>query len=195
MWSTPYTFLPGENPILILYQYYCIFIIISYRTDEDDYHVYKGKKSTIQVGKAFQATVPDFPTSLDEKYLGEDKLLWDPSILPEEVIEHYLKSINCRNGSEEERALWLLHRCSYKVEEAIMRHRCTIRSISQFDTWTEYEQDCFVKGIHKYGKNFNSVQKVIRSKSVEEVVDYYYARKVKIMQEKSESIKPKKCIL
>ncbi|KAG8198760.1 hypothetical protein JTE90_023522 [Oedothorax gibbosus] len=162
--------------------------------DEDEYNFNKGKKSTIRVGKAFQASVPDSPNALDEKKLGEDKLLWDPSILPEEMIEHYLKSIECRNGSEEERALWLLHRCSYNVEEAIMRHRCMIQSISQLDTWTEYEQDCFVKGVHKYGKNFNSVQKVIRSKSVEEVVDYYYARKVKIMQEKSESMKTKKCI-
>lgn len=109
-------------------------------------------------------------------------------MVSEDSIKHYLRSIECDDASEEEKALWLLHRCNYKIDEAIMRYRCTLPSITILDTWTEYEQDCFTKGVHKYGKNFTAVQKVIRSKSVEEIVDFYYAYKMKKMRAKTQHL-------
>lgn len=49
----------------------------------------------VRIGSEFQAVVPDGLCRYDDAlpYENEDKLLWDPKILPEEETERYLNKV------------------------------------------------------------------------------------------------------
>lgn len=122
------------------------------------------------VGSDYQASIPEGLCSYDDAlpYENEDKLLWDPNLLPEKETEEYLKRANqpppgqLPLGSDlrdDEQALFMLLQCGHNIEEALRRRR--INSTPSADTmslWSEEECRNFENGLRSYGKDFHMIQ-------------------------------------
>ncbi|XP_063359823.1 mesoderm induction early response protein 1 [Cydia amplana] len=155
-----------------------------YSPDEDDW------KKTIMVGSDFQAGIPEGLCSYDDAlpYENEDKLLWNPTVLEENVIEDYMKKItalNCGSGVEavprgkqlrdDEEALFLLQQCGHNVEEALRRRRISAQTPAHASLWSEEECRNFENGLKAHGKDFHLIrQNKVRTRSVGELVQFYY---------------------
>ena len=134
-------------------------------------------KKTIMIGPTYQASVPAGLCSYDDTppYENEDKQLWDPTRLSEEVSREYLaKSAETQGASgalgvngiptgshirDDEQALLLLLQCGYNTEEALRRKR--MNAVPPADTmslWSEEECRAFETGLRVYGKDFHSIQ-------------------------------------
>nr|XP_026483636.1 mesoderm induction early response protein 1 isoform X1 [Vanessa tameamea] len=155
-----------------------------YSPDEDDW------KKTIMVGSDYQAAIPEGLCSYDDAlpYENEDKLLWNPSVLDEKVIEDYMKK-NCAINSgtgvdavpkgkqlrDDEEALFLLQQCGHNVEEALRRRRISAQTPAHASVWSEEECRNFENGIKVHGKDFHLIrQQKVRTRSVGELVQFYY---------------------
>ncbi|GFQ79378.1 mesoderm induction early response protein 1 [Trichonephila clavata] len=162
-----------------------------------DYSADDDWRKTIQVGADYQAAIPDGLSEYDDApaYENEDRLLWDPSVLPDEEVEDYLRqSRQPKNSSgvnavptgthvrDDEQALFLLLQCGYNTEEALRRKRMQplppAVSFPFKDTmslWSEEECRSFENGIKVYGKDFHLIQlNKVRTRSVSELVQFYY---------------------
>jgi len=151
-------------------------------------------KKTIMIGPTYQASVPGGLCSYDDTppYENEDKQLWDPTRLSEEVSREYLaKSAETLGASgalgvngiptgshirDDEQALLLLLQCGYNTEEALRRKR--MNAVPPADTmslWSEEECRAFETGLRVYGKDFHSIQnQKVGTRSVGELVQFYY---------------------
>merc|ERR1719431_2072678 len=151
-------------------------------------------KKTIMIGPTYQASVPAGLCSYDDTppYENEDKQLWDPTRLSEEVSREYLaKSAETQGASgalgvngiptgshirDDEQALLLLLQCGYSTEEALRRKR--MNAVPPADTmslWSEEECRAFETGLRVYGKDFHSIQnQKVGTRSVGELVQFYY---------------------
>jgi len=151
-------------------------------------------KKTIMIGPSYQASVPAGLCDYDDTlpYENEDKLLWDPTRLSEEVAKEYLaKSAetlgsnlalgvhSIPNGNhirDDEQALFLLLQCGFSIEEALRRKR--MNAVPPADTmslWSEEECRAFETGLRVYGKNFYNIQnQKVGTRAVGELVQFYY---------------------
>lgn len=155
-----------------------------YSPDEDDW------KKTIMVGSDFQAAIPEGLCSYDDAlpYENEDKLLWNPSVLEEKVIEDYMRKICAMNSGtgvdavprgkqlrDDEEALFLLQQCGHNIEEALRRRRISAQTPAHASVWSEEECRNFENGIKAHGKDFHQIrQQKVRTRSVGELVQFYY---------------------
>lgn len=151
-------------------------------------------KKTIMIGPSYQATVPSGLCNYDDTlpYENEDKQLWDPTRLSEEVTREYLAKSAETSGAtgilgvngiptgshirDDEQALFLLLQCGYNIEEALRRKR--MNAVPPADTmslWSEEECRAFETGLRVYGKDFHSIQgQKVGTRSVGELVQFYY---------------------
>ncbi|XP_022902348.1 mesoderm induction early response protein 1 isoform X2 [Onthophagus taurus] len=154
-----------------------------YSPDEDDW---RKVNKTIMVGSDYQAIIPEGLCHYDDAlpYENEDKLLWDPKLLEENVVEDFLRKGNTSKSPiplgtqlrDDEQALYLLQQCGHNTEEALRRIRINV--IPNSDTmslWSEEECRNFEAGVRCYGKNFRLIQQnKVRTRSVGELVQFYY---------------------
>ncbi|XP_047346501.1 mesoderm induction early response protein 1 isoform X6 [Vespa velutina] len=154
-----------------------------YSPDEEEW------KKTIMVGSDYQAAIPEGLCRYDDAlpYENEDKMLWDPSHIPEEETEEFLERAQLpamKTGSlpagshirDDEQALYLLLQCGYNLEEALRRRRMNvIPSTDAVSLWSEEECHNFESGLRSYGKDFHLIQRnKVRTRSVGELVQFYY---------------------
>ncbi|XP_011308379.1 mesoderm induction early response protein 1 isoform X2 [Fopius arisanus] len=154
-----------------------------YSPDEEEW------KKTIMVGSDYQATIPEGLCRYDDAlpYENEDKILWNPSFIPERETEEFLeraqlpsnKSTSLPAGAhvrDDEQALYLLLQCGYNLEEALRRRRMNVLPpIDAISLWSEEECHNFESGLRTYGKDFHLIQKnKVRTRSVGELVQFYY---------------------
>jgi hypothetical protein len=139
----------------------------------------------IKVGINHQAKIPECLCNYDDAlpYENEDTLLWDPTSLPEKDVEDYLvKARGLRaiptgaHTRDDEQDLYLLHQCGYNIEEALRRrHMNVVLPADTMSLWSEEERRNFEKGLLYYHKDFHLIQrKNVRTRSVSELVNYYY---------------------
>ncbi|XP_063810759.1 mesoderm induction early response protein 2 [Pseudophryne corroboree] len=122
----------------------------------------------------------------------KDQLLWDPNVLPEREVENYLsRAAECQQRSGEEysqeeghvrdneQALYELVKCRFHTEEALRRLCFNVKVVQgHLCAWSEDECRSFEQGFRVYGKNFHLIQaNKVRTRSVGECVQYYYAWK------------------
>ncbi|KAG1659622.1 Mesoderm induction early response protein 3 [Nymphon striatum] len=165
-------------------------------TDEDEDYMPtedEDSRKVIQVGSDYQAVVPEGLCKYDDApaYENDDKLLWDPRVLPQEEVNKYflevqrLSNANHRGDaistgnhcSEEEQCLYLLLQCGYNVEEALRRKRIqgAATVADSMSLWSEEECRSFEIGLKTYGKDFNMIQQhKVKTRSVAELVNFYY---------------------
>ncbi|XP_073949800.1 mesoderm induction early response protein 1-like [Choristoneura fumiferana] len=155
-----------------------------YSPDEDDW------KKTIMVGSDYQAGIPEGLCSYDDAlpYENEDKLLWNPSVLDEDVIEDYMRrnsALSSPSGIEavprgkqlrdDEEALFLLQQCGHNVEEALRRRSISAQTPAHASLWSEEECRNFENGLKAHGKDFHLIRQTkVRTRSVGELVQFYY---------------------
>ncbi|GFW12175.1 mesoderm induction early response protein 2 [Trichonephila clavipes] len=142
------------------------------------------KIKVIRVGSKYQCEVPERQLVHVEEFASEkDVLLWNPNILPDDETNCYLETVGSRDAVDVERALWLLHRCNYDTKEAIRRHE-NLPEVSNdyFHSWTDCEINHFERGFKLHGKNFAAIQKMVRSKGMEDIIQYYYSWKQRKMK-------------
>ncbi|XP_019873452.1 mesoderm induction early response protein 1 isoform X2 [Aethina tumida] len=151
-----------------------------YSPDEDEW------RKTIMVGSDYQAQIPEGLCHYDDAlpYENEDKLLWDPYITPEGLVEDYLKKalISTKPAipmgtqlRDDEQALYLLQQCGHSDEEALRRLRMNLTPPSEVTLWSEEECRNFESGVRSFGKNFHLIQQnKVRTRSVGELVQFYY---------------------
>jgi len=124
-------------------------------------------------------------------YENEDFLLWDPATETEKEIEEFLKQHAMLKALDEEltiipsdapalvpipdtslptgshirddqQALYILHQCGHKADEALRRCRMQSQKNGMFDPITSFSEDeCrnFEEGLRVYGKDFYLIQK------------------------------------
>lgn len=76
---------------------------------------------------------------------------------------------------DDEELLQELYKSNYSAESAL--HRCFIRRLPQLSsstTWHYLEVGRFEAGYMQYRKNFRKVQRIVQSRSLREVVAFYY---------------------
>ncbi|KAM8881202.1 uncharacterized protein ACB058_001443 isoform 1-T2 [Synchiropus picturatus] len=148
----------------------------------------------VNVGDGFQAKLPPclkkgVVRSQDKEPVREE-LLWKPQLGQEgnaALQDHVEKlllmcSSSCLpgGGSNTELALHCLHCCNGDVmmtlEMLMFTQPSPVRDYhySGSDVWTEVEKKCFNSAFKIYGKDFLSIQKAVKSKSVPQCVEFYY---------------------
>ncbi|CAH0550552.1 unnamed protein product [Brassicogethes aeneus] len=166
----------------------------------------------INVGPKFQCNIPVFqsvPDRLSPVPKHED-LLWDPGInnCSDSEVEIYLDFACCAavpgGGRNKEYAMHLLHMCGGNIHDAMLRlmqpspnlpadHPLLCYHYTESDKWSSTETDVFHKAVAKYDKDFHSISKEIKSKSVKQCIQFYYVwkkvctdeyRKLKLIREK-----------
>lgn len=121
------------------------------------------------VGSDYQAQIPEGLCHYDDAlpYENEDKLLWDPYITPEGLVEDYLKKALISTKPpipmgtqlrDDEQALYLLQQCGHSDEEALRRLRMNLTPPSEVTLWSEEECRNFESGVRSFGKNFHLIQ-------------------------------------
>lgn len=138
-----------------------------YSPDEEEW------KKTIMVGSDYQATIPEGLCRYDDAlpYENEDKILWNPSYIPEGQTEEFLERAQLPSNKtsslpagahvrDDEQALYLLLQCGYNLEEALRRRRMNVLPpIDAISLWSEEECHNFESGLRTYGKDFHLIQK------------------------------------
>ena len=62
-----------------------------------------------------------------------------------------------------------------------------LRDPQPFEKWSPYEIACFEASICKFGKDFELINKIIRTKSISEIQEFYYQWEKTIYHEKWEN--------
>lgn len=156
----------------------------NYNPDEIENHAIL---KTIMVGSDFQAQVPEGLCHYDDAlpYENDDKLIWDPYVIENSVVEDYLKKAEAANKPplplgnhlrDNEQYLYILQQCGHNVEEALRRLKMNIGFGNEnMSPWSEEECRNFEAGVRSFGKNFYLTQQnKVRTRSVGELVQFYY---------------------
>ncbi|XP_054711703.1 mesoderm induction early response protein 2-like [Uloborus diversus] len=130
-----------------------------------------------RIGPEFQAVIPQMKRVFEDEIPNPmgDRLLWNPYRIPEKEVDNFINAVRPfgHEGVDEEKALYLLHNCDYNREEAMRRQKLLPHTPRQ-TLWSEEESARFEDGLNKYGKEFSLVQKMVRTRSVEDLVEFYY---------------------
>ncbi|KPP72292.1 hypothetical protein Z043_108716 [Scleropages formosus] len=156
----------------------------------------------INIGQQYQAEVPEL---LDRSIAQQDQhladLVWMP--IPEveftsaqqervnDLMNLACSSALCGGGTNQELAMHCLHECQgdiLKVLELLLlkdpifpkAHTLGDYHYSGSDCWTPAERGFFNKGIAAYKKDFFLVQKLVRTKTVAQCVEFYYTYKKQV---------------
>ncbi|KAI7695318.1 Mesoderm induction early response protein 1 [Sarcoptes scabiei] len=170
-------------------------------SDEDsdeDFSVNEDEwRRTIQVGSDFQAVIPEGLKQYEDNFIDYgDKFLWKPSasinvnLIDEYLLEYAKSSLSddenfadfiLPSGShikDDEQALFTLLNCKYDSKNALYKHENgteTKAPISESMTpWTEEECRAFEAGLRTFGKDFYQIKFRIPTRSVGEVISFYY---------------------
>lgn len=124
------------------------------------------------VGSDYQAVIPEGLCHYDDAlpYENEDKLLFDPNILEEKVVEGFLKKaaslakpvIPMGNQlRDDEQALYILQQCGHDTDEALRRISMNVLPSADFmSLWSEEECRKFESGVRLFGKNFHRIHQL-----------------------------------
>lgn len=156
----------------------------------------------INIGLKYQAEIPDLqeqPSSQYDQHKAD--LVWlpvDDAKLKlgdlesmEDLMSMACSSVLRGGGTNQELALHCLHECGGDFLETLERlllqdpiypkgHHLAGYHYSGSDSWTPEEKRYFNKGISAYRKDFFLVQKLVRTKTVAQCVEYYYTYKKQV---------------
>ncbi|KAJ8289143.1 hypothetical protein COCON_G00018020 [Conger conger] len=156
----------------------------------------------INIGTRYQAEVPemrDRSAAQQDQHLAE--IVWAP--LPEleskpaqqtrvnDLMSLSCSSALCGGGTNQELAHHCLYECKGDILGALAllllkkpifskSHTLGDYHYSGSDSWTSAEKRYFNKGIAAYKKDFFMVQKLIRTKTVAQCVEFYYTYKKQV---------------
>lgn len=153
----------------------------------------------INIGQKYQAEIPDLqdqPSSQSDQHKAD--LVWLPvddanlkhgdQESMEDLMSMACSSVLRGGGTNQELALHCFHECGGDFLETLGRlmlqdpifpkgHHLANYHYSGSDSWTAEEKRFFNKGISAYTKDFFLVQKLVRTKTVAQCVEFYYTYK------------------
>uniref|UniRef100_A0A671KXL9 ELM2 and SANT domain-containing protein 1-like n=1 Tax=Sinocyclocheilus anshuiensis TaxID=1608454 RepID=A0A671KXL9_9TELE len=155
----------------------------------------------INIGSRYQAEIPellDGTLALQDQH--EATLVWLPpnnskadstpsqDTRLDDLMNLVCSSVAYGGGTNPELAMHCLHECRGDVMEALemmlmknpifsKNHDLANYHYAGSDCWTVDEKRCFNKGISTYRRDFFLVQKLVRSKTVAQCVEFYYTYK------------------
>ncbi|KAG7466108.1 hypothetical protein MATL_G00161200 [Megalops atlanticus] len=156
----------------------------------------------INIGPRYQAEVPDIQdrsAAQQDQHLAE--LVWAPLVeleskpseqeRVEDLMHLACSSALCGGGTNQELALHCLYECKGDILGALTlmllkkpifakTHPLGDYHYSGSDSWTSAEKRYFNKGISAYKKDFFMVQKLVRTKTVAQCVEFYYTYKKQV---------------
>ncbi|KAM8726651.1 mitotic deacetylase associated SANT domain protein a isoform 2-T2 [Acanthopagrus schlegelii] len=154
----------------------------------------------INIGLKYQAEIPELQEQLSSQ-VDQHKadLVWlpvdDSNLKHQERMEDLMhmacSSVLRGGGTNQELVLHCLHECGGDFLEMLGRlmlqdpifprgHQLANYHYSGSDCWTPEEKRYFNKGISAYRKDFFMVQKLVRSKTVAQCVEFYYTYKKQV---------------
>eukprot|EP01134_Creolimax_fragrantissima_P001499 CFRG1499T1 len=144
------------------------------------------KLGEIRVGKEYQADMAylerDYPVP-DAVGIGDhNEMRWDPGSVDDETLDTFFELLKSLPDHLPLGMVWRLEdamdvlRTSPHITHAIV---CLFserirQKYTKVSVWSEDEKDVFHNTFAKLGKNFFLIQKAIPSKTIPEVVSYYY---------------------
>ncbi|XP_051581187.1 mitotic deacetylase-associated SANT domain protein-like isoform X2 [Myxocyprinus asiaticus] len=156
----------------------------------------------INIGFQYQAEIPDLQDqSLALKDQHKATLVWFPmsetdstpiqNTRVDDLMNLACSSVLCGGGTNTELAMHCLHECRGDVMGALeimfmknpifsRNHHLANYHYAGSDYWTVDEKRYFNKGISAYRKDFFLVQKLVRSKTVAQCVEFYYTYKKQV---------------
>ena len=135
----------------------------------------------IYIGREYQASIPsfigEFPT---EEYIQKPNLeilCWSSSSfeeqsVPDDLLQEYCRLSKHKHGFEFDQALQFLHAYEYNIAEAF-NHMCNFKAV-QRHKWSQSHKLIFEIGYQFHGRDFASIQNLLKEKSISEVVEFYY---------------------
>uniref|UniRef100_A0A1A7W9E4 ELM2 and Myb/SANT-like domain containing 1 n=1 Tax=Iconisemion striatum TaxID=60296 RepID=A0A1A7W9E4_9TELE len=156
----------------------------------------------INIGQHYQAEIPDLqqlPSSQFDQHKAD--LVWLPpdesDFKPgaqeniEDLMNMACSSVLSGGGTNQELVLHCLHECGGSIFETLERlmlqdsifprgHHLEGYHYSGSDSWSAEEKCYFNKGISAYRKDFFLVQKLVRTKTVAQCVEFYYTYKKQV---------------
>ncbi|XP_064185177.1 uncharacterized protein si:dkey-19b23.10 [Anguilla rostrata] len=165
----------------------------------------------VNVGPEFQADVPQFPECRSyDHWLEEspkEQLLWKPwddleeSNDLQEQVENLLDLCSSSavpgGGTNLELALHCLSRCQGDMLAAVEMLLLSTPSSSEdyhycgSDVWMLSEKRVFNKAFGTHSKDFSLIQKMVKTKSVSQCVEFYYLSKKMLEQQRKQQEREK----
>ncbi|XP_043075428.1 mitotic deacetylase associated SANT domain protein a isoform X2 [Puntigrus tetrazona] len=153
----------------------------------------------INIGSQYQAEIPELlDGTLALKDQHKATLVWLPNSKADstpsqdskldDLMNLVCSSVMYGGGTNPELAMHCLHECRGDVMEALemmlmknpifsRNHHLANYHYAGSDSWTVDEKRYFNKGISAYRKDFFLVQKLVRSKTMAQCVEFYYTYK------------------
>ncbi|XP_040886848.1 uncharacterized protein LOC121176828 [Toxotes jaculatrix] len=207
-----YTPRPLLNPVRRGTGLYCSLSSVHHIEDKSTCREEKeecGVFRHVNVGNKFQAELP--PCFVDGERSGlwspdeespREQLLWKPweelekSVDLQNQVERLLSvcSSSCLpgGGSNTELALHCLHYCQGNTMATLEMLLFSEPSptgnyhYSGSDFWTDAEKSVFSTALGTYGKDFSLIQKMVRTKTVSQCVEFYYLSKKLLDKQKKQ---------
>uniref|UniRef100_A0A3P9DS31 Mitotic deacetylase associated SANT domain protein a n=1 Tax=Maylandia zebra TaxID=106582 RepID=A0A3P9DS31_9CICH len=156
----------------------------------------------INIGQKYQAEIPDLQDEASSQSAQHKAdLVWVPTDdaafkhgdkeTMEDLMNMACSSVLRGGGTNQELALHCFHECGGDFLETLGRlmhqdpifpkgHQLIGYHYSGSDSWTAEEKRFFNKGISAYRKDFFLVQKLVRTKTVAQCVEFYYTYKKQV---------------
>ncbi|CAF0739816.1 unnamed protein product, partial [Rotaria sordida] len=160
----------------------------------------------INIGKDYQAIIPELQTKIDNDDIDHDELLFSPSQLPyldERSLEKYEQLSRTNpllfsprhsptlypielvymllheyNGDLQRTLAALLDGTAQGIKQCRPLHRY---HFPECDIWTKEEVDAFTKAMETSEKNFLLVSQAVGTKSVKQCIEFHYMPKVNLI--------------
>lgn len=140
-------------------------------------------KRDVKVGPDHQAEVSVQPTHSPYSYdTYGDKVVWKPDGIDENEVSRYLAAVSeqitghpppTTSPHDDERALEILQRFHHDTQHALKWIR-TKGLPGGTTPWTEEECKRFEAGLRTVGKDFNALSKQLNTRTLKELVEFYY---------------------
>ncbi|XP_047460947.1 uncharacterized protein LOC125019861 isoform X2 [Mugil cephalus] len=204
-----YTPRPLLNPVRTGMGLYSSVSSLHHRDEESRQEEDCGVSPCINVGPDFQADLPPFFADrewsgvwLPEEESPREQLLWKPwheledSANSQDQVEKLLSmcSSSCLpgGGSNTELALYCLNYCQGNTMATLEMLLFSQPSptgdyhYSGCDAWTDTEKSLFNAALGTCGKDFTLIEKMVRTKTVRQCVEFYYLSKKLLDKQKKQ---------
>eukprot|EP00124_Ichthyophonus_hoferi_P004416 Ihof_evm3s482 gene=Ihof_evmTU3s482 len=143
-------------------------------------------KAVIRVGKQYQAEITDMIQRPCTKTLLKSELVWyPPHNLTDSLVDEYCllggsAVLSVPGPWSQEHALYVLMYKEYQLTAAIgmLMSSCdTSHDRWTKPHWSDEEKKLFEIGFQQYGKHFFRLQTLVKTKTVSQIIQYYYTWK------------------
>ncbi|XP_026742929.1 zinc finger protein 628-like isoform X2 [Trichoplusia ni] len=140
------------------------------------------RHAQINIGRDFQADLPELCNDRIDLHRVSEQLLWDPGIndaLDDNEVRMFMELAMCAampvGGHTREFALQTLGECGGDIRAATLRLMSRPAAPAQHESrWAPDEVEAFLAGLGHYDKDFYRISQLVRTKDSKQCVQFYY---------------------